>query len=117
MSKVGNTYWTKPRVSKSLKKKGKRANPATRQKWFAFALVFTLGFMLCLATNLRALSEMSEGAALNTELNSEVEKMSSENLSMQEEIHSLKNDSKTIEREARKIGMSRPNEKILVTAK
>ncbi len=79
-------------------------------------VVFSIGLMLALAINLRALSEMNEGAAQNTELNVEIEKVSGENLALQEEIHNLKNDKNAIEREARKIGMSRPNEKILVPA-
>lgn len=70
--------------------------------------------MLCLAVNLRAISEMYEGAAQNVELNAAIDKLSDENLALQDEIQNLKNDPKAIEREARKIGMSRPNEKILV---
>ncbi|MBA2737664.1 MAG: septum formation initiator family protein [Pyrinomonadaceae bacterium] len=50
----------------------------------------------------------------NGSLTSQIEILTTENLSLQEEIHSLKSDSRAIEREARKIGMSRPNEKILV---
>lgn len=69
-----------------------------------------------MAINLRAYSEMSEEASQNTQLNTAIEKLSSENLALQEEIHNLKNDSLTVEREARKIGMSRPNEKVLVPA-
>lgn len=72
--------------------------------------------MLCLAINFRALSEMKAEAEQNNQLSTDVDKLSGENLSLQEEIHNLKNDSPTIEREARKIGMSRPNEKILVPA-
>lgn len=70
--------------------------------------------MLCLAVNFRAFSEMNAEAEQNNQLSTDVEILSGENLSIQEEIHNLKNDSRTIEREARKIGMSRPNEKILV---
>ena len=55
-----------------------------------------------------------EEVSQHAELNSAVEKLSGENLALQEEIHNLKSDSPTIEREARKIGMSRPNEKVLV---
>jgi cell division protein FtsB len=42
--------------------------------------------------------------------------LTNENLVLQEEIHNLKTDSAVIEREARKLGMSRPGEKILVPA-
>jgi cell division protein FtsB len=40
--------------------------------------------------------------------------LTNENLAIQEEIHNLKTDARVIEREARRIGMSRPNEKVLV---
>ncbi len=55
-------------------------------------------------------TEMQQNQVLSVQL----EQLSNENLLIQEEIHNLKTDSRTIEREARKIGMSRPNEKILV---
>ncbi|HEY8560400.1 MAG TPA: septum formation initiator family protein [Pyrinomonadaceae bacterium] len=79
-------------------------------------MVASIFFMICVAVNFRAVSEMNAEAAQNTQLSTEVESLSVENLALQEEIHNLKNDSETIEREARKIGMSRPNEKILVPA-
>ncbi len=117
MRKVAATYLNRSRKSAPTRTKSsvKRAG-AKAPNWFVLVVVVSIGFMLCLAINLRAYSEMSEGSDLNTELNSEVEKLSVENLTLQEEIHSLKSDSKAIEREARKIGMSRPNEKILVPA-
>lgn len=72
--------------------------------------------MLCLAVNFRAFSEMTAEAEQNSQLSTDVEKLSVENLALQEEIHNLKNDTDTIEREARKIGLGRPNEKISVPA-
>lgn len=48
------------------------------------------------------------------QLNSDINKLSNENLIIQEDIHSLKTDERAIEREARKIGMIRPNEKFLM---
>ncbi len=70
--------------------------------------------MLCLAINFRAFSDLRSETAEHTQLNSEIETLTTGNLVLQEEIKNLKSDSRTIEREARKIGMSRPNEKILV---
>lgn len=70
--------------------------------------------VLCLAVNIRAFVEMNQQSLEKLRLNTEVQQMSSMNLFLQEEIENLKDDPKTIEREARKIGMSRPNEKILV---
>ena len=117
MSKVADTYWTNSQTisipAKSRKKAAGRAKSSTPQ-WFLFVVVVSITFMLCLAVNLRAFSEMSAEAEQNGQLSTDVEKLSVENLALQEEIHNLKNDSETIEREARKIGMSRPNEKILV---
>lgn len=57
---------------------------------------------------------MSQQMSHNETLTTQAEILTGENLSLQEEIHSLKSDARAIEREARKIGMSRPNEKILV---
>ena len=117
MSKVADTYWTNTQTismpAKSRKKAAGRAKSSTPQ-WFLFVVVVSITFMLCLAVNLRAFSEMSAEAEQHGQLSTDVDKLSVENLALQEEIHNLKNDSQTIEREARKIGMSRPNEKILV---
>ena len=88
----------------------------TTPHWFLFVVVASIFLMICLAVNFRAVSEMNAEANQNSQLSTDVEKLSVENLALQEEIHNLKNDSETIEREARKIGMSRPNEKILVPA-
>jgi cell division protein FtsB len=123
LSKVATTYWDN---SQSVWKKPKttklpRNNRVSTSKeaksmpqWFIFAIVASITFMLCLTINLRAFSEMSQEMGQNETLIQQFEKLSSENLLLQEEIHDLKNDSRAIEREARKMGMSRPNEKILV---
>lgn len=119
MSKVVATYWTNSQSislpSRNRTKTARRTETSTPQ-WFLFVVVASITLMLCLAINLRAFSEMNAEATQNTQLNSDFEKLSVENLALQEEIHNLKNDSHAIESEARKIGMSRPNEKILVPA-
>jgi cell division protein FtsB len=92
----------------------RRGSQTRTPQWFMFLVVVSITCMLCMAVNLRAYSEMSEEATQHQLLNTELDKLSGENLALQEEVHNLKNDSHTIEREARKIGMSRPNEKILV---
>ena len=71
-------------------------------------------FMMCLAINFRAFSEMRTQSIEFQQLNTQIDKLSTEKILLQEEIQNLQHDPKTIEREARKIGMSRPNEKILV---
>lgn len=70
--------------------------------------------ILCVAVNLRAFLEMNRQSLENQRLNSEIEELTTVSVSLQEEIKNLKGDPKTIEKEARKIGMGRPNEKILV---
>ncbi len=118
MSKVAATYWnntqtiTMPKRSSRVKT-AKRSETLTPQ-WFGFVIITTISFMLCLAINLRAYSEMSHEMEQNGILSSDIERLTIENQAIQQEIHNLRHDERTIEREARKIGMSRPNEKILV---
>jgi cell division protein FtsB len=99
--------------AKSVKRNDATAQSATPQ-WFAFAVIASLTLMLCLTINLRAFSDMSQETAQFQQLSAEIERLNNENLIIQEEIHSLKSDPRAIEREARRIGMSRLNEKILV---
>ena len=110
MSKVVTTYWDNNSAvlipARTRAKTARRTETATPQ-WFVFAVITLTTFMLCLAINLRAYSEMSSGIEQNERLSIELERLTNENLAIQEEIHSLKNDSFTVEREARKIGMSR----------
>lgn len=89
-----------------------RANAAPQ--WFVFAVVAAITCMLCMAINLRAFSEMRQELEQNERLSLAVEQLSNENIGLQGEVHNLKTDSLSVEREARKIGMSRPNEKVLV---
>ena len=119
MSKVAATYWTntqtielpvRTRASVAKRKTG------TTPQWYAFAAITVISFMLCLAINLRAYSEMSQEIERNEQLNLQMETLATENLAIQQEIEDLKNDPRTVEREARKIGLGRPNEKILVPA-
>ncbi|MGI8640281.1 MAG: FtsB family cell division protein [Pyrinomonadaceae bacterium] len=118
MSKVVATYWDNNSVvlmpAKTRAKSAEHIEVATPQ-WFVFAIITSITFMLCLAINLRAYSATSAEVQQNQLLSVELEQLSNENLAIQEEIHNLKTDSRTVEREARKIGMSRPNEKILVS--
>lgn len=121
MSKVATTYWgnislprenSRPKMYTQVKSKRESATP----QWFVFTVVVSITFMLCLTINLRAFSELNTEVELNQRLNVDVDRMTNENLTLQEEIHNLKTDSHTIEREARKLGMSRSGEKILVPA-
>ena len=111
MSKVVATYWDNNSVvlmpAKTRAKRARSTETATPQ-WFVFAVITSMTFMLCLAINFRAFSEMSVEIQQNESLSRQMEQLTNENLAIQEEIHNLKTDSHTIEREARKIGLSRP---------
>lgn len=86
----------------------------TTPQWLMFAVIAVMTLMLCTAINLRAFSEMRAEVEQNERLGLTVEQLTSDNIGLQTEVHSLKTDKFAVEREARKIGMSRPNEKVLV---
>lgn len=118
MNKVAATYWDNTQTI-SMPANARRPKTANRvetvtSQWFVFAVVASMTLVLCLAINLRAYSEMQVEMESNQRLNVQLESLANENLAIQEEVHNLKIDSRAIEREARKIGMSRPNEKVLV---
>ncbi|HEX8288814.1 MAG TPA: septum formation initiator family protein [Pyrinomonadaceae bacterium] len=100
-----------PRESRA---KTVRSSERTTPQWVIFTVIATLTCMLCLTVNFRAYTEVQQEMSQNETLSAQAEILTTENLALQEEIHSLKSDPRAIEREARKIGMSRPNEKILV---
>lgn len=116
MSKVATTYWDNlsavPMVNKRLP--GKSAVQTKTPQWFIFTVIVSITFMMCLAINFRAFSDLRGETAEYRQLNTEIENLTTGNLLLEEEIRNLKTDARTIEREARKIGMTRPNEKILV---
>ncbi|MCY7377583.1 MAG: septum formation initiator family protein [Pyrinomonadaceae bacterium] len=117
MNKVAVTYWDNPRtISMPVNRSAKtaKAQAKTSPQWFMFAVISAMTLMLCMAINLRAFSEMSAEVEQNERLSLTVEQLTDENIGLQTEVHSLKTDKMTVEREARKIGMSRPNEKVLV---
>ncbi len=93
-----------------------KSNISAKNSWFGFAAIASISFLLCLAINLRAFSEMRQEVKTNEQLNLQMETLTTENTVLQEDIQNLRKDKRAIEREARKIGMSRPNEKILVPA-
>lgn len=119
MSKVAATYWdnsqTMP-MRKQTRAMNAKTKTGTKHSWFGFAAVASLSLLLCLAVNLRAYSEMTRELNQNEQLNLQVETLTTENSALEQEIQNLRKDERAIEREARKIGMSRPNEKILVPA-
>lgn len=112
MNKVAITYWDNTKaVSLPVVNRLKPARRAesTAPQWLVFTVIASMTLMLCLAINLRAYSEMNVEARQNERLSVEIEQLTNENLAIQEEIHNLKTDARHIEREARRIGLSRPN--------
>ena len=83
-------------------------------KWLPAVAAISITVMVCLTVNFRAFSELREETDQQKTLSAEIEKKTSENLALQEEIHYLKNDSSTVEREARKFGLRRPKNKVPV---
>ncbi len=117
LSKVAVTYWDNTHtISMPAETRAKIAQSRTSAtpQWYVFAVIASMTFMLCMAINLRAFSEMSAEIEQNERLSLAVEQLTNENIGLQGEVHSLKTDSHTVEREARKMGMSRRNEKVLV---
>lgn len=112
MSKVANIYWDNNSVS--LPKMNSRSKTRTSVKqtkaapqWLVFTIAVSMTFMLCLTINLRAFTELNAEIGQNQQLSIEVERLTDENLILQEQIHNLKTDPTMIEREARKFGIGR----------
>jgi cell division protein FtsB len=115
LNKVAVTYWDNSRtISMPVKPYAKSVKVKTTPQWLVFTVIASMTLMLCMAINLRAFSEMSAEVEQNERLSLSVEQLTNENIGLQTEVHSLKTDKFAVEREARKIGMSRPNEKVLV---
>lgn len=81
-----------------------------RSLWLGYAVTGLLTLMLCLTINYRAYSDLSGESNENESLKQRIEAVTSENLALQEQIHYLKHDPKTIEREVRKFGLRKPKE-------
>ena len=99
-------------IVRNTKEKGKK-NSAISQ-WWAAGIVIILTLMLCLTINYRAFSELNKESTENLELEQKIQSVTTNNLLLQEQIHYLKNDPKTVEREVRKFGLRRPKEKVSV---
>ncbi len=120
MNKLATTYWDNPQTMslpvdgnrKSRAESGVKSVESATPQWLVFAVVASMTLMLCLAINLRAYAVMSSEAEQNQRLNVAIEQLTSNNLAIQEEIHNLKTNARSIEREARKIGLNRPFEKV-----
>ncbi len=112
MSKVVDIYWDNSTVVSfpaNARAKSAKRTETTPPQWFVFAAIASITFMLCMAINIRAYSEMSAEMEQNQRLSVQLESVTNENLAIQEEVHNLKIDSRFVEQEARKIGLSRPD--------
>lgn len=110
MSKVVATYWDNNSVvlmPKKTRLKGAKHTETATPQWVVFAVITSMTFMLCLAINFRAFTEMRAEMQQNNSLSIQLDQLTNENLAIQDEIHNLKTDPRTIEREARKIGLGR----------
>ena len=85
-------------------------------KWIPYGATALIALMLCLTVNLRSFTELNREAEQHESLNQEIEKLTTENLNLQEEIYYLQNDSSVIEREAKKFGFQRKEKKVPVPA-
>lgn len=77
-------------------------------RWVPVAASVTLVLMITVTVNLRSYFDLRTEEQHNQELNQRVQEITEENLGLQEEIYYLKNDPSTIEREAKKYGLVRP---------
>jgi cell division protein FtsB len=82
-----------------------------------FAAAGFLTILICLTVNYRAFTEYRRESSENETLNNQVQSLTTENIALQEEIHSLKSDPQTLEREAQKFGLERPKDKRPVSTK
>ena len=117
MNKAADIYWGKPRSShqNAGNAVGQDVTVRTaRPQWLRFVLIVFMTLLLCLTINYRAFTELRSEINENQDLKNQIQNLTDENLALQEEIHNLKNDTKTIERESRKLGIGRSNEKSLV---
>ena len=121
MSKAGNTYWTKGQTMPAAGAERKTRSAARVRtperavpRWFMAGITILLSSLLVLTLNYRAWTNAQHEYQVGQQLNAEIDQLTTENYSLQDEIHRLQTDPKTIEREARKLNMGRVNEKVFV---
>jgi cell division protein FtsB len=121
LKRAADIYWDKPETIR--RKADDRANYRAGSKamtrgprWLSFVLVVMMSLMLCLTINYRAFTELRGEVNENQGLTDQIQNLTDENLALQDEIHNLKTDPKTIEREAKKLGLGSVKEKSLVPA-
>lgn len=98
------------KVTRPVRRTRPAAGGPVVPKWFPAATALTLATLLCLTINFRALSDLNREEAEYQRLNEQIRESMLENVSMQEEIHYLRNDSSTIEKQVKKFGLVRTQE-------
>ncbi len=118
MSKVVNTYWdngrTMPALGSQRKARAARQPEKVMPRRLVIGISILLSSLLVITLNVRAWTNAQHEYQLNQQLNTEIEQLTTQNTSLQDEIKRLQTDPKTIEREARKLGMGRTNEQVFV---
>ena len=114
MKKAGVTYSDRPRRRGEKRHAVRKKRGPVLPRWMPYGATALFALVLCLTINFRAFTELSSEIEQNESLNSEIEKVTSENLNLQEEIYYLQNDSSVIEREAKKFGFQRKEKKVSV---
>lgn len=114
MRPTDDIYSTKARAATRSRVRRKRAQGKAETpkgvtlavpRWIPVVASLSLVVMITLTINFRSYTELREEEKQNSELNQQVQQITTENLNLQEEIYYLKNDSRTIEREAKKYGL------------
>ncbi|MEP6850924.1 MAG: septum formation initiator family protein [Acidobacteriota bacterium] len=113
MSKAADIYWDN---GQAIRRNTAEPRSATGPQLISFTLIAAMFGMLCLTINYRAITELRGEVNENRGLTDQIQNLTDENLALQDEIHNLKTDPKTIEREAKKLGLARSTEKSLVPA-
>jgi cell division protein FtsB len=122
LNKAADIYWDN---QETIRRNANRTAGGTRTdarartagpRWLSFALIASMTLMLCLSINYRAFTELHGEMNENKGLADQIQNLTDENLALQDEIHNLKTDPKTIEHEARKMGLGRSSEKSPVPA-
>ena len=111
MNKAANIYWNEPEAIRRNAKGEAVATRTARPRWLSFVLILLMTVSLCVTINYRALTELRGEINENKTLTDQIQNLTDENLALQDEIHNLKTDPKTIEREAKKLGLARSTEK------
>ncbi len=89
----------------------------TLPRWVPIAASLTLVLTITATVNVRSYIDLANEQKDNEQLNQRVQQMNEENLGLQEEIYYLKNDTDTIEREAKKYGLVRPQSKLKLSSR